>query len=175
MRISNITDRFVALQARSGCSMRSSWDSETKTQTLRYGREGSLIAEIFDYTDQKNYRLRIHPNKERWGRTAHSNRLYAVLVSVQRPDKDTDWSNVRYSTHIRYALKVWDRKLSAEYELYKAPMEFTLKDGRLVMDYAHLESNAFPDEEKPTPVVELNSNSNLQSVNSKLTAILQGV
>lgn len=173
MRISQITDHFVQRNTRSGCYTRSIWDSENQTQQLIHRHSRNPIAEIYDYKDANNYRLRLHPNKERYGRNGHNNRLYAVLTSVQKSN-GRSWDYVRYSTHIRYSLKVWDRKLNTEYDLGDSPMEFIFRDGRLTLDYAHFEKRAFP-QETTTPVVELNDNANLRSVSTRLTNILQGV
>jgi hypothetical protein len=95
-------------------------------------------------------------------------------VSIQKQGEN-GWTNVRYSSHIRYSAKVYDRELCAEYDL-KHPMEFALVDGKLTLDYKVLERNAFPNA-TPTEVVEieLDANSNLTSVSNKLTAILAGV
>lgn len=175
MRIAQVTDHFVMRNNRSGCYMRSVWDRENQTMQLIYRGSRNPIAEIFDYKDTNNYRLRLHPNKERYsGRNGHNNRLYAVLTSVQKSE-GRSWDYCRYSTHIRYSLKVWDRKLNSEYDLGDTPMEFIFRDGRLTLDYAHYEKRAFPDAPAPTPVVELNDNANLRSVSTRLTNILQGV
>lgn len=175
MRISVITNKFVDRKNCSGAYMLSRWNMETKTQSLTYRLDGRPIADIYDFKDSKNYRLRIWAYPDWSGRTAHNNRLYNVLQSVQMPNGRDDWEKFRYSTYIRYALKVWDRKLSAEYELRKdAPMEFIFKDGSLVLDYKHFESFATPTASTPEPIA-LDENSNLQTVSNKLNAILAGV
>lgn len=174
MRIKTITDKFIDRRNCSGAYMKSTYDRETQTQILAYRRNSDkLIAEIYDYKNPQNYRLRIHPHPSYSGRTAHNNRVYQILFGIQMPEgRNGNWQEFRYSTYIRYAIKVWDRKVSVEYEL-KKPMEFQLTDGRLTIDYKVLEQSAYPDE-TPAPVV-LDENSNLQSVNNKLTAILAGV
>jgi hypothetical protein len=173
MRINHITDHFVRLNTRSGCYMHSIWHNETKTMALSHRGSGNLIAEIYDYTDANNFRLRLHPNREKYARSSHTNRLCAVLTSVQKSN-GRDWDSVRYSSFIRYAIKVWDRKLTIEYELKDLPLEFAMVDGKLTIDYRVLESGAFPNA-TPAPVVEPNTNDSLRSVSSRLTTILQGV
>ena len=174
MRILELTDRFVRREERSGCYMRSRYDRETKTMTLKYHNE-NLIAEIYDYKDSKNFRLRIHPKVRGYnGRMEHINRINAVLRSVQMQVEPKDWENFRYSAFINYSLKIHDRKAGAEYKIENHPMEFQLSDGRLVLDYTVLERSAFPEAETPKPVT-LESNSNLENVSNKLTAILAGV
>lgn len=173
MRIKDITDKFVNLRTCSGAYMRARYNSETKSMVLTHRYSGNTIAEIFDYTNSSNYRLRLHPYVSRSdGRTSHNNRLHEVLRSIQYPENNGNWEMFRYSTYIRYSVKVWDRKLSAEYQLDK-PMEFIFRDGRLTLDYRQLESHAFPEE--PTPIVGLDTNSNIQTVDNKLNAILAGV
>lgn len=174
MRILEVTDKFVSRQTRSGCYMHSKWDSETDTQKLVY-RNGNPIADIYDFKDSKNFRLRLYPKQRYCGRTEHINRLHSVLRSVQMQDTPTNWDMFRYSAHINYQLKVHDRKLSAEYPIEdQRTLEFQFTDGRLVLDYVHLENQAFPNA-TPTPVVALDTNSNLRTVSSRLTTILQGV
>lgn len=173
MRIKDVTDRFAKLENRSGCYMRSRWNSETQSQTLTHKGSGNLIAEIYEFKNPENYRLRLHPYIRYDGRTSHNNRLHEVLRSIQYPDNNGNWEQFRYSTYIRYSLKVWDRKLSSEYELQR-PMEFIYQDGRLTLDYQHFESLAFPEAPTTTPVA-LDENSNLQTLDNKLNAILAGV
>lgn len=175
MRIKTITDKFANLENRRGAYMVSEWDRETKTQRLTYRLDGRPIAEIYEYVNDKNYRLRVHPYSGYTGRMAHNNRVHALLWSVQMPDMKADnrWDLFRYSTYIRYSLKLYDRKLQAEYELGKGAMEFIYCDGRLTLDYHHLESLASPD--KPTPTPTLDENSNLTTVNEQLNAIMAGV
>lgn len=174
MRIVDVTNRFVKRENRSGCYMKSEYDRETATQRLVYRNDGNLIAEIYDYKDPKNFRLRIHPKPRYCGRTEHINRVSAVLRSVQMQDH-TDWDFYRYSAFISYSLKIHDRKLSAEYRIENHPLEFSFVDGRLFLDYQVLESHAFPEETPVTTPVSLESNSSLQSVSTRLTTILQGV
>lgn len=176
MRIADVTDSFVSLEKRSGCYMRSEYDPTTKTQTLRntFG-DNAPIAEIYDIVDKNNYRLRLHPKQQRYvGKTSHNNRLYQVLRSIQHPQGNTDWELFRYSTHVQYTIKVYDRKLNISYNLEDRPLEFQFTDGRLTIDYQQLERGANPTQ--PAPVaVELDANDNLTSVDNKLTAILAGV
>lgn len=174
MRINDVTDRFARLENRSGCSMRSKYDSDTKSQQLLF--RGTVIAEIYDYKNPQNFRLRILPRGRYMGKTEFINRIGAVFVSVQTKDaKENKWEHMRYSAHYRYDVKVYDRKLSAEYTLRTDhPMEFAFVDGQLTLDYAHLESRAFP--EKPVVAVPIpNENSNLSTVTMQLNAIMAGV
>lgn len=177
MRISDITDKFARRTTCSGALMRSRYDRETKTQQLTYRVSGNPIADIFDYKSPNDFRLRIHPYARYDGRNSHNNRLYAVLQSVQKTigdDGRIDWDFFRYSTYIRYAIKLWDRKLSVEYELRNNPMEFHFLNGRLNLDYNHLESFALPNQPTTVPVA-VSENSNLTSVTNELNAILAGV
>lgn len=173
MRIMDITNRFVSLDNRSGCDMRARW--EDNVMTLRYRHDGKPIADIYDYKDRNNFRLRVYPRAGYTGRSGHMNRVHAVLRSVQMPDSQGNWDDFRYSAFIHYSLRIHDRKLNAEYELREdKPIEFAYIDGKLTMDYQALERTAFPNA-IPQPVVEPNANSNLRSVTSRLTTILQGV
>lgn len=174
MRINHVTDKFVKLEKRSGCNMRSVWDSENRTQTLMYSHSRDPIAEIYDYRDSKNFRLRLHPLQQRYGKISHNNRLNALLRSVQMPSGSSGWENFRYSTFVHYSVRVYDRRLNAEYVLNERPMEFQLRDGVLTIDYQALETSVFPDATPVTPHVEID-NSNLRSVSTRLTTILQGV
>jgi hypothetical protein len=174
MRIVDITHRFARLEKRSGAYMRSWWNSDTSSMVLSYSwGDKAPIAEIYDYKDRENFRLRIFTRPNKAGRTEHINRVSYVLQSVQRSVVD-DWNRVRYSAYIQYELKIYDRELRAAYNIERT-MEFVFRDGRLVLDYAHLESQAFPNEATPPPQTTPNANSNLQSVDSKLNAILAGV
>jgi hypothetical protein len=173
MRIKTITDKFVNRKQSAGCYMQVR--NQEGVTTIRYRLSGNPIAEIYDYKDSNNYRLRVYPCKERYGRNGHNNRVGQILRSVQMIH-DRDWANIRYDTFIHYSLRVHDRKLNAEYVLEKYPLELVYRDGKLMLDYQSLESHAYEDE-SPTPVViiEPNANSNLASVSNKLTAILAGV
>lgn len=174
MRITAVTDKFARLESRSGCGMRSVYDGESQAQQLKF--RGTLIAEIYNYQDPKNFRLRLYPRGRYMGKTEYVNRMQAVLVSIQTKDiTDSRWEHIRYTSFCRYDVKIYDRKLDAEYKLRQDhPMEFAFVDGSLTLDYRHLESRAFPD--KPVIVIPTpDSNSNLTSVSNKLTAILAGV
>lgn len=164
MRIATVTDKFVSLDNVSGCYMKARWEGQT--MRLTYRTSGNLIAEIYDYTNKHNYRLRLHPLTERYGVTSHNNRLWQVLRSIQNDD-------TRYSTFVHYGLHLYDRKLCVRYSLGKHPIELQFTDGKLVIDYKQLESNAIETPIAPTPV-ELDTNSNLQTVNDRLTTIIQG-
>jgi len=173
MRIKTITDKFTDLRICSGAYMQSRFDRETQTQHLTYRLNGNPIADIYDYKDSNNYRLRIWGVDRYGGRTSHNNRVDQVLRSVQMKGK-SDWAFFRYSSYIRYALRVVDRNLRIEYELMKdKPMEFTYIDGRLTLDYSHYER--FANTDKSATPVALETNSNLSSVESKLTNILGGL
>lgn len=163
MRIATITDKFVSLENVSGCYMKARW--EGRTMRLTYRTSDNLIAEIYDYKNKHNYRLRLHPLTEQYGVTSYNNRLYQVLRSVQSDD------TTRYSTFVHYGLHLYDRKLCVRYSLSKHPIELQFTDGNLVIDYQQLESNAVETAPKP---VELDTNSNLQTVNDRLTTIIQG-
>lgn len=175
MRITDITNKFVDQIPCRGVYMKAEWVDDVMTLSHNYG-DNSPIAEIYDYKDPKNFRLRLHPHTGRsYNSQSHKNRVDSVLWSIQAEDKSKRWGSRRYHAYIRSAVKLWDSNLEVEYHLQK-PMEFVLTDGRLTLDYRQLESNAYPDgTPTPTPDVEPNTNSNLQSVNSKLTAILAGV
>lgn len=176
MRIKTITDKFSNLQDCRGAYMVSKWDRETKTQRLTYRLDGRAIADIYEYVNDRNFRLRVYPYDGYTGRTAHVNRIHSIFWSAQTPAEGSiNWDLFRYSAHIRYALKVYDRKLQIEYELENRPMEFIYRDGALTLDYQHLESMAFPDKSKPTVAPTLDENSNLQTVNEQLNAIMAGV
>ena len=176
MRINEVTDRFVNRQKRSGCYMQSiPQDDGSVILRNTYG-DRELIAEIYDYRDINNYRLRIFPTKGRYDRTSMNNRISAVLVSVQKSN-GRSWDNVRYSSHIRYGIKIYDRKLEAEYGLREHfPLEFAFNEGRLTLDYKELESKAFPTDVKAQPIEPtIDPNSNIGTLNNRLTSILQGV
>lgn len=169
MRLMEITNKFVDLRNCRGLGMKAWWDVDT--MVLKYN--GDLIAEIFDYKDSKNFRLRLHPFMGRsYNRQAYKNRIDSVLRSIQAEDKQKRYPERRYYSFVRGFIKVWDSKVKAEYELLH-PLEFVYINSRLVIDYEKLEKIAYSDES--APVVELEVNSNLQDLNSKLTAILQGV
>lgn len=174
MRISDITDRFIRQEKRSGAYMQSLHTDDG--MMLRYTYNSQPIAEIYDYKDPQNYRLRLHP-RQRAGKTEHNNRLNAVLVSVQKlASSDGSWANVRYSTHVRYSLKVYDQNLESEYTIKDYPMEFVLKDGRLTIDYVALEARVTVSDTSTEhyPKVVAGSSTSLQNVNSELNAILAG-
>lgn len=166
MRIATVTDKFVSLDNVSGCYMKARWEGQT--MRLTYRTSGNPIAEIYDYTNKHNYRLRLHPLTEEYGVTSHNNRLRQVLRSIQGD------APPRYSTFVHYGLQLYDRKLCVRYMFGKHPIELQLTDGNLVIDYQQLESNAVETPIAPKPV-ELDTNSNLQTVNDRLTTIIQGV
>ena len=175
MRIIDITNKFVNVRDCRGADMVSRFNSETTSQMLTYKGSGDPIAEIYEYKSCKNFRLRLFPNAHYSGRISHNHRLHAVLQSIQMPDTgERKWDLFRYSTFIRYSVKVYDRKLNIEYEL-KRPMEFIFRDGRLTIDYAHLESLAFPEDTAVGTVPVPSENSNLNTITMQLNAILAGV
>ena len=174
MRINDITKKFVNVRDCKGAGMISRFNSETKSQLLTHKYSGNPIAEIYEYKDCKNFRLRLFPHARYDGKTSHNNRLCSVLRNVQLPDVSKQWELYRYSTYVRYSVRVYDRNLTIEYDM-KRPMEFIFRNGKLTIDYAHLESFAYPESSSAGVVPAISENSNLNTITTQLNAIMAGV
>lgn len=166
MTIDYVCRRFVEGKPIRGAYMGASIDGEKEVLSHRWaGTDRGLIAEIVNRKENGDFTLILHPRSGVY-KTSHNNRIWGVLLAVGRSD-------VRYSCHVRYNIWIHDRKLDINYNLER-PIKFNYRNGKLLIDYADLESHVTPKEEQK-PVVEPSDNNNIKNELARISTILTTV
>lgn len=171
MTIQYVCKRFVKGSPIKGAYMGvEEVDGKEVLQHRWSGTNKGPIAEILNRKENGDFDLLIYPNV-RYGKTSHNNRVYGVLQALA----GEDYRDIRYTSFVRYDVIVYDRKLEVEYHLKENPLKIKYRGGKLVVDYAELESHAVPQEEKPVVAAQPKDNDNIKNIVANLSTILTTV